>query len=94
MTLLADDSAELRASQWSPSYPLVLPWTWGISPNCKVTINAVNPRSSDTFQTVMIAQRMALIVYRCMNNKGGMVSLGPREQFQVQDFALRDQATA
>ena len=71
MAMLADVSADLHASQWSSTYPLELPWTWGVSPHCKIKINAVNPRSSDVFPQVMIAQRAALIVKRCLNNKGG-----------------------
>lgn len=93
MTLLADDSADLHASQWSPTYPLVLPWTWGLVSNCQIQISAVNPASSDVFQRVMIAQRAALIVRRCVNNKGGVVSLGPREQFRITMFAFPYQAT-
>lgn len=93
MTMLADDSADLHASHWSPSYPLVLPWTWGVSPSCRMQISAANPGSSDVFQRVMIAQRAALIVSRCVNNKGGTVSLGPREKFQIRVFASPNQAT-
>lgn len=88
MTMLADDSGDLRASRWNLTYPLVLPWTGGISPNCKIRINAVNPESSDVFPRVMIAQRAALIVRSCTGNNGGIVTLGPRGQFQVQVLAL------
>lgn len=96
MSMLANDPADLHASQWSPTNPLRLPWTWGISPNCKIQINAVSPRSSDVFQQVMIAQRAALVVNSCVNNKGGTVSLGPGKQFQIRVFGVGfgDQATA
>ena len=94
MILLATDFADLHASQWSPTSPLALPWTWGVSQKCTIKIDAVNPGSLDVFQRVMIAQRAALIVNRCLENKGGIVSLGPRELFQVQVFGFRNQATA
>lgn len=96
LIMLANDPSDLRTSQWSPTYPLRLPWTWGVSPNCKIQINAINPRSSDVFQQVMIAQRAALIVNSCKNNKGGLVSLGPRAQFQLRVLGdgFVDQATA
>lgn len=94
MTMLADDSADLHASQWSPTYPLLLPWTWGIPQSCKIEIDAVNRGSSDVFQQAMIAQRAALIVSRCLGNKGGMVSLGPRGLFRVRVFASGTRGTA
>ena len=88
ITMLADDSTNLQFSRWSPTSPLVLPWTWGISPNCNIRIEALRPWSSDVFQQAMIAQRAALIVQRCTDNRGGIVSLGPREQFQVQMYGV------
>lgn len=94
LTMLANDSADLHASRWSPTHPIVLPWTWGFSPYCKIRITAVSPRSPDFFQRVMIAQRVALVLTRCMNNKGGIVSLGSREQFQIEVVAFLNQATA
>lgn len=94
ISMLADDSADLHALRWSPTYPLVLPWIWGISQNCRIEFDAVNQRSSDVFQQAMIAQRAALIVSRCLGDKGGIVSLGPRELFRVQVFALVTRATA
>ena len=94
MTMLADDSADLHAWQWSPTYPVVLPWTMGVSPFCRIKINAIKPGSSDVFQRVMIAQRAALIVSRCADNLGGVVSVGPREEFQVQVFSFPPGVTA
>lgn len=88
ISMLANDSADIPASRWNPIYPLRLPWTWGISPTCKIEVKAVHPASSDVFQRVMIAQRASLIVSRCLSDKGGIVSLGPREQFSVQVFGL------
>lgn len=92
MTVLASDP-DLYVWQWNPRYPLVLPVVWGISPGCKVQIGALNPSSSDAFPRIMIAQRAAFIVSRCVDNLGGIVSLGPRGQFQVQVFADGYQAT-
>ena len=94
MTMLADDSADLHAWQWSPTSPVVLPWTMGVSPFCRIKINATKPGSSDVFQRVMIAQRAALIVSRCVDNLGGIVSVGPREEFQVQVFSFKPRVTA
>lgn len=85
MAALASDP-DLYTWQWKPTYPLVLPIIWGVSPGCRIKISAVSPSSSDSFQRVMIAQRAALIVSRCPYNNGGIVSLGPREQFEVQVF--------
>ena len=93
MNMLAQDSAVLPAWQWSPSYPLVLPWTYGISANCRLKVTAIHPWSSDVFQRAMIAQRVSLIVSRCPNNKGGIVSLGPKQQFQVQVYGIVPRAT-
>lgn len=91
--LLASDSADLRALQWSTASPLMLPWTWGVAPSCNIKINAVSPRSSDVFPRVMIAQRAALIVEHCKDNLGGIISLGPKQQFQVQVFGVAPRAT-
>ena len=94
MSMLAGDSADLHAWQWSPTSPVVLPWTIGVSPLCRIKINAVKPGSSDVFQRVMVAQRAALIVSRCVDNLGGVVSVGPREEFQVQVFSFAPRVTA
>ena len=94
MTILASESSDLHARQWSPTSPVVLPWTIGVSPGCTIIVAAVNRGSSDVFQSAMIAQRAALIVNHCMDNQGGVVSLGPREQFQVQVLALAPRASA
>lgn len=88
MAILADDS-DLHAWRWKATYPLMLPVVWGISPGCKIKIIAISPSSSDYFQRVMIAQRAALVMSRCVNNKGGIVSLGAREKFEVSVFADR-----
>ena len=93
MNLLASDSADLHAWQWSTTSPLVLPWTWGVAPSCNIKINAVSPSSSDVFQRVMIAQRAALVVEHCKDNLGGTISLGPKQQFQVQVFGIAPRAT-
>lgn len=93
-TFLADGSVDLPAYHWNSVYPLVLPWTWGISPRCTIRITAIHPGSLDVFQRVMVAQRAALIVSRCLNNNGGAISVGPKEQFQVQMFASVTRATA
>ena len=92
MTVLASDS-DLRVWQWNPTYPLVLLAIWGVARGCKIEIAALNPSSSDAFPRIMIAQRAALIVSRCVDNIGGTVSVGPRGQFQVQVFADVYQAT-
>lgn len=92
--LLATEPPDLPGWQWSPTYPTVLPLTFGNSGSCKVQISATNPRSSDYFQRVMIVQRAALIVNSCVGDLGGTVSVGPREAFQVQVFALPPRATA
>ncbi len=76
-----------------PTYPVTLPHIWGDS-NCRIIINALNPRSSDTFQRVMILQRAALIINHCAPHEGGFVSLGPREQFQVQVIGSAPRATS
>lgn len=94
MAMLAGDSADLHAWQWSPTSPVVLPWTIGVSTFCRIKINALRPGSSDIFQRVMIAQRAALIVSRCVDNLGGVVSVGPREEFQVQVFSFPPRVTA
>ena len=94
MSMLAGDSADLHAWQWSPTSPVVLPWTIGVSPLCRIKVNAIKPGSSDVFQRVMIAQRAALIVSRCVGNLGGLVSVGPREEFQVQVFSFAPRVTA
>ena len=93
MSMLAQDSPDLPAWQWSPTSPVVLPWTMGVSPFCRIKIVATKPGSSDTFQRVMIAQRAALIVSNCVDNFGGIVSVGPREEFQVQVFSFAPRAT-
>ena len=94
MSMLAGDSADLHAWQWSPTSPVVLPWTIGVSPFCRIKVNAIKPGSSDVFQRVMIVQRAALIVSRCVDNLGGVVSVGPREEFQVQVFSFTPRVTA
>ena len=94
MSMLADDSADLHVRRWSPTSPVVLPWTIGVSPFCRIIISAIKPGASDVFQRVMIAQRAALIVRRCVNNLGGVVSVGPREEFQVQVFSFAPRVTA
>ena len=94
MSMLAGDSADLHAWQWTPTSPVVLPWTVGVSPLCRIKINAIRPGSSDVFQRVMIAQRAALIVSRCVDNFGGVVSVGPREEFQVHVFSFPPRVTA
>ena len=92
--MLAGDYADLPISQWTSSYPYLLPWIMGISPRCKVRISAIHPGSSDIFQHVMIAQRVALVVTHCVGNNGGVVKLGPREEFLVQVFGLELHDTA
>ena len=94
MSMLAGESADLHAWRWSPTSPVVLPWTIGVSPFCRIKINAIKPGASDVFQRVMIAQRAALIVSRCVDNLGGVVSVGPREEFQVQVFSFAPRVTA
>ena len=94
MSMLADDSADLHAWRWSTTSPVVLPWTIGVTPQCRVKVNAIKPGSSDVFQRVMIAQRAALIISRCKDNLGGVVSVGPREEFQVQVFSFAPRAIA
>ena len=94
MSILAGDSADLHPWQWSPTSPVVLPWTIGVSPLCRIKISAIKPGASDIFQRVMISQRAALIVSRCVDNLGGIVSVGPREEFQVQVFSFAPRVTA
>ena len=94
MSMLAQDSPDLHAWRWSPTSPVVLPWTMGVSPFCRIQIVATKPVSSDTFQRVMIAQRAALIVSSCVDNFGGIVSVGPKEEFQVQVFSFAPRAAA
>lgn len=92
--LLATEPPDLPGLQWSPTYPLVLPYIFGDSSSCKIQISTANPRSLDHFQRVMIVQRAALIVNSCVGDLGGTVSVGPREAFQVQVFALPPRASA
>ncbi|KAM0794104.1 hypothetical protein BDR22DRAFT_719111 [Usnea florida] len=94
IALLADETADLQTVQWTSTFPYLLPWTLGVSPNCKVRISANDPGSTDIFQPVMIVQRVALVVTRCVGNSGGFVKLGPREQFLVDVFGLELPSTA
>ena len=93
LALLAVDPTDLHLSRWSPDFPIKLPYIVG-TPSCKMKIDAISPRSSDVFPRAMIAQRAALIVDRCRGEQGGVVTLGRREQFQVQIFGLLRRATA
>ena len=93
LNLLATDPADLPTRQWSTTSPVVLPWILGVAPSCTLKVNAVSPESLDVFQRVMIAQRVALIVEHCKDNFGGIVSLGPKQQFQVQIFGVAPRAT-
>ena len=94
IAMLADDTADLRVMQWTSTFPHMLPWTLGVSPTCKVRISANNPESTDIFEPVMIVQRVALIVSRCVGDSGGLVQLGPREQFRVHVYGLGVHDTA
>lgn len=91
---LATEPPDLPGWQWSPTYPSVLPLTFGDSGSCRIQISATTSMSSDYFQRVMIVQRAALIVHSCVSDLGGTVSVGPREAFQVQVFALPSRASA
>ena len=92
--MLADETADLHVVQWTSTFPYLLPWTLGVSPKCKVRISANDPGSTDIFEPVMIVQRVALVMTRCVSNSGGLVRLGPREQFLVHVFGLEHHDTA
>ena len=92
--LLGDERADLPVAQWSSVYPFKLPYIVGPSPYCRIRVNAVNAGSLDYFQTIMLAQRAALVVNRCTANNGGIVSLGPREEFRVEVFSTVLRTTA
>lgn len=92
LAMLADDSPDLHASQWNSVYPVRLPWISGL-PKCQLRVLAVSPESWDVFPRAMVAQRLALIVSSCPDNKGGVVSLGPRADFQVQVSGSSRQAS-
>ena len=94
MGLLGAERADLPVAQWSPAYPFTLPYIVGPSPYCKIMVNAVNAGSLDYFQTIMLAQRAALVVNSCPANNGGIVSLGPREEFRVEVYSTMLRATA
>ena len=88
IALLADETADLHIVQWTSTFPYLLPWTLGVSPKCKIRISANDPGSTDIFEPVMIVQRVALVVTRCVGSSGGLVKLGPKEQFLVDVFGL------
>ena len=94
MAMLGAERTDLPHLQWSPTYPFTLPYIVGQSSYCKIRVSAVNARSLDLFQSIMVPQRAALVINLCPANNGGAVSLGPEEQFRVEVFSTMRQATA
>ena len=87
LALLGAEPPDLHAVQWTPDYPLRLPWSWGTTSYCKIRVSAITPGSLDVFPRAMVVQRAALILNYCSGDLGGIINLGPREQFQVQVHA-------
>ena len=94
LNMLALDSPDLASYQWSPIYPIQLPWVQGTTTSCQIQLSATNPRAVDIFPIAMIAQRAALIVHRCVGELGGYISVGPKQEFRVDVYALPPGVTA